>query len=382
MFASSAIASIFAAAIFVSPVGDDSANGSSSAPLATPSGACGRVRQLRSAGVKEPVEVVFADGVYRMEGPIRLDPRDSGVRWRAANRGKAIFSGGIVPEWRRKDASLISAAIPGDWPLPGFAHGGNKDLEPDCPIAIYAGKHRLPCARWPNGREWAKTGLSFGGKATTNKWGRGTFTSGEYHFKSPRLAAWSKEKDVWVCGYWQFMWAGLRSRLMDIDPAAGTFRVEHTHGYRYKSGADAPFFVLNAECERDQIGEWTVDRDRREVTLLAGSSAKSASRIEIAIAPAKSGTERFRTRCCGLMSWMVSRRRPRCWRLTADSPSPAPSRSTSAAMRRIRLQQEPPSSSAVIPAHRRPEWTIACGARVCPAREASSPWRMERSRST
>ena len=274
-----------AATVFVAPNGDDSASGSAGSPVASAVGARDRTRQLRAAGEKGTVEIVFADGVYRMAAPLVLDDRDSGTRWCAANRGRAILSGGIVPEWRRKDADLIVATVPGDWPLPGLVHCGNKDLDPDCPIAVYAGKHRLPCARWPDGREWAKSGLSFGGKASTNKWGRGTFTSGDYHFKSPRMAAWAKEKDIWICGYWQFLWAGLRSRLTDVNPASGTFHVDKTHGYRYKFGANAPFFVLNAECERDQIGEWTVDRDRREVTLLAGASAKSVSRIEIAVAP-------------------------------------------------------------------------------------------------
>ena len=280
-----AIAATISATVFVSPCGDDAATGSESMPVATATCARDRVRAMRAAGEKGTVEIVFADGLYRMSAPLVLDSRDSGVKWRAANRGKAVLSGAIVPGWHRKDDSLIVATVPGDWSIPGFAHGGNKDLDPDCPIAVYAGKHRLPCARWPNGREWAKSGLSFGGRPTTNKWGRGTFTAGDYHFNSPRMTSWAKEKDIWVCGYWQFMWAGLRSRLMDINPAAGTFHVDNAHGYRYKFGADAPFFVFNAECERDQIGEWTVDRDRREVTLLAGASAKSANRIEIAVSP-------------------------------------------------------------------------------------------------
>ena len=189
-----------AVSVHVSPTGNDSCDGSSASPVATALCARDRARSLRATGEKSPIEIIFADGKYRMSAPLVLDVRDSGVRWRAANHGKAILSGGIVPEWRRKDASLIVASIPGDWPIPGFAHGGNKDLAPDCPVAVYAGKHRLPCARWPNGRDWAKTGLSFGGKASTNKWGRGTFTSGEYRFNSPRLAVWSKEKDIWVCG--------------------------------------------------------------------------------------------------------------------------------------------------------------------------------------
>ena len=63
------------------------------------------------------VEVVLADGLYRLDRPIAFTEIDCGtngipVVWRAANRGKVIISGSVEAkqekiDWSRLPASLI-----------------------------------------------------------------------------------------------------------------------------------------------------------------------------------------------------------------------------------------------------------------------------------
>ena len=116
-----AAAAVVAAPIelHVSPAGNDSNPGTKEKPLATPAGARDALRRMRAAvadaqGRVPPGEVVFEDGVYLLSEPVRLDARDgSNVTWRAANRGKAVFSGALTPAgWKKVDDPAILELLP------------------------------------------------------------------------------------------------------------------------------------------------------------------------------------------------------------------------------------------------------------------------------
>ena len=146
-----AVGGAFAAAaapieIFVSPSGSDANPGTRESPVATPVGARDALRKARVGGALPSggAVVTFADGTYALSSPVELDARDAGapgapVVWRAANRGKAVFSGALVPtDWKPVDdpailsllpksaqGKVVTATIPGDDPIPGFRGGGN-----------------------------------------------------------------------------------------------------------------------------------------------------------------------------------------------------------------------------------------------------------------
>ena len=116
-----AAAAVVAAPIelHVSPAGNDSNPGTREKPLATSAGARDALRRMRAAVADAqecvpPAEVVFEDGVYLLSEPVRLDARDSSnVTWRAANRGKAVFSGALTPAgWKKVDDPAILNLLP------------------------------------------------------------------------------------------------------------------------------------------------------------------------------------------------------------------------------------------------------------------------------
>jgi hypothetical protein len=103
-------ASLAAAAIHVAPTGNDANPGTAGAPVATPQAARDLVRAKISAGLIEPVDVIFAGGIYQLAAPLELRPEDSGtaaspVTWRAADGAKVILSGGrrITGPWTNAD---------------------------------------------------------------------------------------------------------------------------------------------------------------------------------------------------------------------------------------------------------------------------------------
>ncbi|MFJ8312780.1 MULTISPECIES: hypothetical protein [unclassified Streptomyces] len=91
--------------VYVSPGGQDSADGTAGQPVSS----LPRARDLartRAAHADGDLTVHLAAGTYRMEGPLTLDARDSGQRghriiWQGAGSGATVISGGRKVEgWR------------------------------------------------------------------------------------------------------------------------------------------------------------------------------------------------------------------------------------------------------------------------------------------
>ena len=102
-----AIASVaLAMTVYVSPTGVDTNSGTRDAPLRTLEAARDAVRRSRAGRPDRPRGVVtLLDGVYRRTQPLRLTARDSGVVWRAENRGKAVLNGSVRLDWRTPGAA-------------------------------------------------------------------------------------------------------------------------------------------------------------------------------------------------------------------------------------------------------------------------------------
>ena len=146
MMTSTLMVVLGAVTVYVSPVGDDTNDGSEAKPLATVEAARNAVRKIRSEnGGSLPdggVQIVFEDGVYRLGGTLELGAEDSGadrapVVWRARNRGKASISGFVELDWKPLTDEAVRAQLPdvardhvleADWPagadMPGFRQSG------------------------------------------------------------------------------------------------------------------------------------------------------------------------------------------------------------------------------------------------------------------
>lgn len=266
------------ASVYVSPQGDDANPGTAAArPLRTPRAAVERMRELRKAGkISGDAVVEFADGTYPLAEPVRLGADDSGTTWRAAHRGKAVFTGTTKLVWRKlADAKVeallpatargkvMVAEVPGKGLLPSFM-GGSHLYTPsnDIPLAVFCGEDRLACARWPNGG-FARTGAV---QAETIRIGQRAKKDASFAFDRDKLAQWTKEPFAWTFGLWGVEWADATYPLSRIDVGAGTVSLPPVvipFGLRRAM----PFYVLNAFTELDRPGEWVADRERRLLYL-------------------------------------------------------------------------------------------------------------------
>ena len=236
--------------------------------------------QARLSGI----EVVLADGVYRLSRPVVLDERDSGtngipVVWRAAHRGKAVISGSVDVEpvaidWSRPPASLIpeesraeikAYRIGGKDPIPGWRDGWMQKQLNETPIQVHLGGKRCRVATWPK-KEYARTGQPVTPIVDSyNKWGENWYASfgGDFHVTGvPQLAEWAKEPDLWAFGMWRFEWSANTSPVLKIDPVAKVMCVD-TNQVAYGFLPNKPYNVFNAFSEIKERGDWAVDRGTR-----------------------------------------------------------------------------------------------------------------------
>ena len=264
---------VAATTVFVSPKGDDAGDGSLVRPYATLERARDAVRELRTRnGGRLPdggVVVELKDGIWRRQSPLSLDARDSGdesspVVWRAGSRSSVVLSGEAELSWRPLgdgEAPLLPdavrrfvrvAKVSGE--IPGFtatATGPGVKLTVDVPISVFDAEGRLENARWPND-EYVVCDLK-------KRLPKADWKDGIVPFPSQRLASWAREPDVWVHGFWEYLWWDVVARMKKVDVAAGAFFVDRPFGERPR-GRFPRFFVKNAFSELDRPGEWVVDR--------------------------------------------------------------------------------------------------------------------------
>ena len=267
--------SVFAAVVHVAPSGDDANDGRAGSPVATPGRAAELVRELRRHG--QSVEVLFADGEWRLDRPLVLGRDESGtadapVVWRAEHRGRTVFTGAAALDWRPRTDGLFAATVPGTEPLPGFFMGGCMHLyekRMDKPVFLVQDGVLLPLARYPN-EGWMNATEFFGGSVSTNVYG-GVFVERKdaavkLDADPARIAKWAAETDLWAYGLWHAEWADARLKVTNVNSQAGLMSVRQDYPYRFKDGY--PYRVENAVCEIDEPGEWTLERATRTLTLM------------------------------------------------------------------------------------------------------------------
>ena len=209
------------------------------------------------------------DGIYRVDSPMIFGSDKSGtperpVVWRAKNRGKVIFSGGVViTDWQKTElcgGHVFVGTIPGSGEIPGWSSAGClHQLDPkmfETPLSVFERGERLTCARWPKGGAWAKVKAVL---PSDKERGAGLQVAPEANVR-----AWAEEKDLWAHGLWKFEWADAKCRVLSVDAGRNAVRVDDTM-VKFGFVPDRDYYVFNALSELSAPGEWAVDRKARKL---------------------------------------------------------------------------------------------------------------------
>lgn len=263
--------------LFVAPDGSDANPGTAERPFATLAKARDSVRALLAKGpLAGGVAVTLKPGEYRITETLALTAADSGkagapVVYRAQQKGEAVLYGGDritgfepvtdpnvlsrLPEEARgkvRQCNLKALGITdyGELKVRGFS-------QPPSPptLEVYVDGATMTLARWPNEGFVQPTKLVDPGSRTEGK-------PSVLGYESNRHARWTAAPDVWLFGYFKYLWADATIRVTGIDTAAKTLTMAEP--YNYDGGMDTRqgiiYYALNLLEEIDRPGEWYLDR--------------------------------------------------------------------------------------------------------------------------
>jgi len=264
--------------LFVAPDGSDANPGTAERPFATLAKARDSVRALLAKGpMAGGVAVTLKPGEYRITETLPLTAADSGkagapIVYRAQRKGDAVLYGGAhitgfepvtdpdvlsrLPEEargkvRQCNLKALGIADYGELKVRGF---GQPPSPPT--LEVYVDGAAMTPARWPNEGFVLPTKLVEPGSKKEGK-------PSVLGYKSDRHARWTAAPDVWLFGYFKYLWADATIRITRIDTAAKTLAMADPYNYG-GGGMDARqgiiYYAFNLLEEIDRPGEWYLDR--------------------------------------------------------------------------------------------------------------------------
>ncbi|MBN2450687.1 MAG: right-handed parallel beta-helix repeat-containing protein [Lentisphaeria bacterium] len=291
----------FAAEIHLAEDGNDATgDGSREKPFATLPRARDAVRDLKARALRGPIAVTVAPGRYPVTGPFELTAEDSGnedapIVYRAAEMGEAVFYGGaaltgFVPVsdpavLERLPESARSRVMQCDLRRLGIEDYGELRLRgfgqppPPPTLELFLDGRPMTLARWPNeGFVGSRSLVDPGSPAE----GRPAILE----YDSDRHARWTRAEDLWLFGYFRYLWADAAIRIAAIDTETRTLTTAEP--YRYGGGMSTQqgiqYYAFNLLEEIDAPGEWYLDR-RRGILYLYPPASLAEATVEIGMLP-------------------------------------------------------------------------------------------------
>lgn len=250
-----------AATFYVSPEGDDSAEGTADRPFRTIERAQQAVRQWKqSHKMTRDIRVVIAPGVYRLDKPLFFGPEDAGSgEFRVIYEGQrkkgenVIISGGqLVTGWQEGDDGVWQTTWTGR-PFRQLYVGGKRAIRARSGTL---GENFDP-GRWESLHDHSRNG----GLPDADFLFWEGFTS-----SAVDLAGWKNPRDVELV--FVHVWSHMRYRVRELRQEGDNLVVlmqqpQFMHG-RAKEGmtVNLPSWIENALELLDEPGEWYLDRNQ------------------------------------------------------------------------------------------------------------------------
>lgn len=245
----------------ITPTGSDS---EPRGPWRSLAGARDALRELRrNREADGHVAVEIADGQYPITEPVRFGPEDSGVTYRAASAGGAVFDGGrVLSGWAETSHAGRRAWV---LDLPEAAAGGLAIR------SLFANGQRRPRARFPKFSPDAagvKNTLRIGEIRFPEK--RGLF-AGDHVFKPAAgdVQDWPSLRDAEIVLL--HYWVETRLPQPHFNPKTGWVSCARRSVFNLYESFNpklARYYIDNLFEALTEPGEWYLDRDSGRLTYL------------------------------------------------------------------------------------------------------------------
>lgn len=286
----------FAVEVYLAPDGDDAADGTAGAPVAT----FGRARDLlRERRVTDPGAAIVhvAAGEYPARETLTLAIEDGGapeapVIWRAEGGRACLYGGARLTGFETVTDPAILARMPEeargavlqcDLRANGVTDFGELSTrgfsQPPSPptLEVYVDGVPMTPARWPNEGFVKATRLVEPGDRAAGR-------PSVFEYADDRHARWVSAPDAWLFGYFRWLWADASIAVGRIDPAART--ITTAEGYAYGGGMSMEqgiqYYAYNLLEEIDAPGEWYLDRSSGILYLLPPADLSQAT-VEVGL---------------------------------------------------------------------------------------------------
>lgn len=273
---------------FVSPDGNDDANGSKMAPLASLVQAIQKGSQSSSA---DTLVITLLPGVYHQTKSVTLgsDASDRPVKI-VGTEGEVIFHGGaylngkdfkllndkriekrLAPEAKGKlyVIDLQKAGITNYGIMQ--QHGFGTNPGPTAMELFIEGTPQV-LARYPNNDRRLKIGQIYD-RGSIPRQGDFSNRGGEFGFEYNRPKGWKDAEDIWLHGKFSWGYNDDHLRIEKIDYKKSSFKIEQPHLYglrtstmKYVEDSDKAgltvrgYYAYNLLEEIDSVGEYYIDR--------------------------------------------------------------------------------------------------------------------------
>ena len=246
--------------IFVSPRGNDAANGSKERPVKS----FHRAQELARA-YPGHADVLFEDGIYYLIKPITMDARDNHCTYRAIHQGKAVISGGCRLDlvWKKRKDGIWKAQYQSSMP---------KQSAPIKPDMLFINGQAKRMARYPNLRKDRPSPIY--GCFDFSEQGS---TTAENPLDSARVMSWANPKGAYLHGLHNYQWGDMHWVVSERD---GTMLISEGGWQNNRPAPIHPVFryIENIREELDEPGEWYYDVHDRELLYIPeeGEDMKTA----------------------------------------------------------------------------------------------------------
>ncbi|ELP83458.1 hypothetical protein EIN_375830 [Entamoeba invadens IP1] len=88
----------------------------------------------------------------------------------------------------------------------------------------------------------------------------------EFGYNNDRINNWKYTKNMWVKGYFKYMWADNTAQIVSIDTTKRTITLDKKATYGIFP--EKPFFVYNLIEELDEEGEYYIDREDMKIYVI------------------------------------------------------------------------------------------------------------------